>query len=131
MVKRRQFIALIGGAALFPSVARAQQRMRVIGVLTANVETDPDAQARVRAFRESLAARWDAADDEVQDDLRFEIRWPGPDASLQRRYAEELASLSADLGQQLRVAVVAISAFVGPARSQPRWRSSPVQAARD
>lgn len=97
MVKRRQFIALIGGAALFPSVARAQQRTRAIGVLTANVETDRDAQARVRAFRESLAARWEAADDEVKDDLHFEIRWPGPDASLQRRYADELASLSPDL----------------------------------
>jgi putative ABC transport system substrate-binding protein len=96
MVKRREFVGLIAGAALCPLVAKAQERTRTIGVLTGNVEVDLDAQARVRAFKESFYARWEAEDGET-DNLHFEVRWPGPDASLQQRHAEELASLSPDL----------------------------------
>jgi putative ABC transport system substrate-binding protein len=95
-MKRRQFISLIGGASLYPLVAKAQERGRTVGILTGNVEADPDAQARVRAFKEGLNARWQA-DDGPKDDLHFEVRWPGPDALLQQRYAAELASLSPDL----------------------------------
>jgi putative ABC transport system substrate-binding protein len=57
------------------------------------LEVDRDAQARVRAFKESLYARRD----EDEDSLHFEIRWPGPDISLQRRCAEELVSLAPDV----------------------------------
>ena len=70
-----------------------QQQTRTIGILTGNLETDPDAQARVRAFKEGLCARWD----EQRDSLHFEIRWPEPDAALQQRDAEELAALAPDL----------------------------------
>jgi putative ABC transport system substrate-binding protein len=78
-MKRRHFISLIGGAALSPLVAAAQNRLRSIGILTGNVEADLDAQARVRAFKESLYARWQG--DDIQGDLHFEVRWPGADAS--------------------------------------------------
>jgi hypothetical protein len=42
-VKRRDFIALIGGVAAWPLTARAQQaeRMRRVGVLTGDAEDDP------------------------------------------------------------------------------------------
>lgn len=93
MMRRREFISLVTGAALCPQIARAQARTRCVGVLTGNVETDADAQARVRAFKESLYARRDGE----TDDLRFEIRWPGGDISLQQRAAEELVSLSPDV----------------------------------
>jgi putative ABC transport system substrate-binding protein len=55
---RRQFITLLGGAAIgWPLAARAQQgeRMRRIGVLTPLAEGDPEGQARLAAFREGLS----------------------------------------------------------------------------
>jgi putative ABC transport system substrate-binding protein len=93
MMQRRQLISLIGGAVAYPLVARAQSETRRVGILTGNVEADVAAQARVRAFRESLYARRD----EGENNLHFEIRWPGPDISLQLRYAEELVSLAPDV----------------------------------
>src|SRR5262245_60585249 len=53
---RREFIALLGGAAAWPVAARAQQRerMRRIGVLTNQAADDPEAQARMGAFLQGL-----------------------------------------------------------------------------
>jgi len=56
-MRRRAFIALLGGAAAsWPLAARAQQpeRMRRIGVLMLYPENDPEGQLRATAFRQGL-----------------------------------------------------------------------------
>jgi putative ABC transport system substrate-binding protein len=58
-VKRRDLIALIGGAAaMWPIAALAQQgmRMRRIVFLHGRAEDDPEEQARIAAFRQGLEA---------------------------------------------------------------------------
>jgi putative ABC transport system substrate-binding protein len=94
--RRRDFMALLGGAAVaWPLAARAQQpeRMRRIGVLMSLAESDPEAQARVAAFRKGLQTLgW--ADGR---NVRIDIRWAASDAALMQRFAKELIALQPDL----------------------------------
>ena len=58
-VRRRDFIALLGGAVgAWPLPARAQQsgRVRRIGVLYGTVESDPEVRKYSSAFRDALRA---------------------------------------------------------------------------
>jgi putative ABC transport system substrate-binding protein len=87
---------LLGGTAVaWPLVARAQQRerMRRIGVLVAYAESDPEAQARVAAFRQGLRELgWTEG-----HNLEIELRWGTGDPDRAQTFATELISLAPDV----------------------------------
>jgi len=90
-VRRRDFIALIGGAAALPLVARAQQpeRMRRIGVLMAYAQSDRAAQSWLAAFRGALSKLgWTEG-----SNLRIDLRWSADDPDRIRALAKELVDL--------------------------------------
>jgi putative ABC transport system substrate-binding protein len=95
-MKRREFIALLGGAAAaWPVAARAQQGepMRRIGVLMSTGADDPEGQARLAAFQQGLQQLgWT-----VGRNVRIDSRWPAGDSERLRRYAAELVALSPDV----------------------------------
>src|SRR5262245_27264852 len=95
-MRRRDFIAALGGAAaLGPLAPLAQQddRVRRIGVLQPAAADDPVFQARLAAFRRELALLgWD-----MGRNVRIEARWATTNAAEIRRQAAELAALGADV----------------------------------
>src|SRR5215467_8400366 len=88
-MRRRDFIkGIIGSAASWPLVARAQQpgRMRLIGVLMGYAESDRVAQTWLAAFRAALPKLgWTEG-----SNLRIELRWSADDADRMRTLAKEL-----------------------------------------
>src|SRR3954453_1683455 len=94
-MRRREVIAGLAGAAVAsPRSTSAQQgeRVRRIGVLMNLASDDPEAQARIVAFRQELQQLgWTEA-----RDVRIDYRWAG-DAGLFQRYAEELLALAPDV----------------------------------
>ena len=95
MMRRREFITLLGGAAAaWPLAARAQQRerMRRIGVLAARSADDPEWQARMAAFRQGLQELgWI-----VGRTIEIEHRVGPDDNEFLRRSAAELVALAPD-----------------------------------
>jgi len=92
-VRRREFIKLVGAAAGWPLVARAQQpeRVRRIGVLMG--VGDPSNQSYVTAFRDALTKLGWAEG----SNLQTEVRWGAGDADLFRSFAKELVDLRPDV----------------------------------
>jgi putative tryptophan/tyrosine transport system substrate-binding protein len=94
-MRRREFIAVLGGAATtWPLVARAQQPQRRIGVLMGYAKSDREGQAFLAAFREELNKLGWAED----RNIRIDARWAAPnDTELRLQSAKELVALHPDL----------------------------------
>src|SRR4051794_40284428 len=95
-MKRRDFIAMIGGIAVArPVAARAQStdRIRRIGVLMGYAEGDREGQAFVIAFRDGLRELGWAEGRNVQIDAR----WGAGRAESTLQHAKELVALKPDL----------------------------------
>ena len=77
MIRRREFITLLGGAAAWPVAARGQQdgRVRRMAVLMPGDENSSIMKPRISAFTQALA---DLGWIEGRN-LRINFWWPGDD----------------------------------------------------
>src|SRR5437763_4130521 len=94
-MKRREFITLLSGAAVWPLMARAQQPegMRRVGLLNVLPEDDPESVARRALFEQALQALgWTAG-----RNLRIDYRWTGGDPPTIRKFAADLVALKPDV----------------------------------
>jgi len=94
-MRRREFISLLGSAAAWPAVARAQQpeRMRRIGVLLAINERNLEAKRRVSVFVQSLQKLgWKEG-----ANLVIDYRFGGDNSQRIRLFAAELVDLKPDV----------------------------------
>jgi ABC-type uncharacterized transport system substrate-binding protein len=92
-VRRRDFIKSAAGAiTIWPLPLRAQQppRLPLIGVAMSLAADDPEARARLAAFRQRLQE----LGLNVGHDVQIEYRWGAGDADLSRRNAAELVGLA-------------------------------------
>jgi putative tryptophan/tyrosine transport system substrate-binding protein len=114
-MRRRDFITLVGSAALMPLTAHAQQTegVRRIGVLMAISADDPEGQARVTAFRQGLQKLgWTEG-----QNVRVDTRWTAGNIDLDRKFAAELVALAPDV--LLATASQTVAALQSATRSIP------------
>jgi putative tryptophan/tyrosine transport system substrate-binding protein len=115
-MKRREVIALLGGAAAtWPLAARAQQadRIRRIAMLSGLAASDPEAQARVTAFQQGLKELgWT-----IGHNLHIDFRWSTGDAAEMQTLARELVDLKPEL--IVGMTTPAVAALVQETKSIP------------
>jgi putative tryptophan/tyrosine transport system substrate-binding protein len=116
MIRRREFITLLGSSAAWPLIARAQQgeRMRRIGALMNLAADDSESQLRVVAFAQALSELgWTEG-----RNVRIDFRWAASDAQRFRSYAAELVALAPD--------VILASSSLAVAALQQTTRTVPI-----
>jgi putative ABC transport system substrate-binding protein len=94
LLRRRDFVASLGGAAAWPIAVRAQQndRMRRVAVLMGYGD-DPDAKAMLSAFTQGLRELgWTEG-----RNLRIDIRWASGNIEQMQLFAKELVDLQPDV----------------------------------
>jgi putative ABC transport system substrate-binding protein len=95
-IRRRQFISALGGTALaWPFAARAQQsdRVRRIGVLVPQAESDPEQRSWITAFATRLRELgWTQG-----KNLQIDYRWAGGDPTRMPTLAKELIEQQPDV----------------------------------
>lgn len=94
-MRRRELLILLSSGLAFSRAAPAQEQSRIrrIGLLMASAESDPDGQARVKAFRDALQ---DLGWMEGRN-LQLYRRWAAGGEDRFRMYAAELVALAPDL----------------------------------
>ena len=114
-MRRREFITLLGGAAVaWPLSARAQQpKVYRIGVLMGIAESDEESQDRIATFRQTLQELGWIEGRNVQ----FEVRFSAGDPKQARDNAAELLSLTPDV--MLAHSSLALGALRQAARTVP------------
>jgi putative tryptophan/tyrosine transport system substrate-binding protein len=114
-MRRREFIAGLGGAAAWPLAARGQQpeRMRRIGLLMTLDADDREAQARVAAFRHALQQLgWTDG-----RNVRIDIHWATANAGDIRRHAAEIVAQAPDV--ILANGIIATAPLIQETRTVP------------
>jgi ABC-type uncharacterized transport system substrate-binding protein len=114
-VRRREFITLLGGAAVWPLAARAEQagQVRRIGVLMPESEGTPESKARVAALQSTLQELgWTRG-----RNLQIEYRWAMGDLERTRVAAEDLVKSKPDV--LLAVATPSLAAILRATRTIP------------
>jgi putative ABC transport system substrate-binding protein len=94
-MRRRDFISVMSGAAMWPLRTYAQQSapMRRLGALLVYSEDDAVGQQFIAAFVQGLAdAGWHDG-----DNIHIDYRWAGDDVARIRRAASELIALKPDV----------------------------------
>jgi putative tryptophan/tyrosine transport system substrate-binding protein len=113
-MRRREFITLVGGVAVArPLRAHAQQSERRIGVLMSTAADEPEGQARLAAFRDTLQQLgWTDG-----RNVRIDARWCGSEPDSYRKCAAELVALRPDA--ILAAASASVAALQQVSRSVP------------
>jgi putative ABC transport system substrate-binding protein len=95
-MKRREFIALLSGAAAaWPHIGRGQQtdQVRRIGVLMNVAAEHPEGRPAIATFRQALQQLgWSDG-----RNVRIEIRWGENDVDRDRKYAADLVAFAPDV----------------------------------
>ena len=93
MMRRRDFITLLGGTAAWPLAARAQQPRRIGVLMSAYSQTDREGQARIGAFLDTFQRLGWFDDRNVQ----IQYRWDAGDADRIKASAAELVHSAPDV----------------------------------
>src|SRR5215469_16937325 len=94
MMRRRDFITLLGGVATWPNAARAQQTaMHRVGVLMGYGEADSEAKELLSEFTKGLADRgWIDG-----RNVRIDVRWAAGNVERMQTLAKELVDLQPEV----------------------------------
>jgi putative tryptophan/tyrosine transport system substrate-binding protein len=94
-MRRREFIAIVGGAATWTLPVQAQKTevMRRVALLLGHLPTDPIVHAYLAAFHQRLQdLGWTAG-----RNIKIDYHWAPGDAAQMRRHADELQALAPDV----------------------------------
>jgi ABC-type uncharacterized transport system substrate-binding protein len=92
-MQRREFITLLGGVAVWPLAAHAQERGRRIGVLMPFAAENPEGQAGIGRFLQELHQfGWT-----IGRNVHIETRWAGGNPRDIRKHVDDLVALAPDV----------------------------------